>query len=62
MIAETPITIEGALIITGFAGTLWAIFSVYQRMTETLREQRIILNIVCKHLGISPDEILGGKE
>lgn len=62
MTGTDPLTMDSLLILAGFAGTLWAIFSVYSHLRAEQREQRIILNIVCRHLNISLDEILGGKD
>ncbi len=62
MNGSTPITIDGLMILFGFTGVLWALFSVYQRVAAEQREQRIMLNIICKHLGIDQGEIFGGRD
>lgn len=62
MTGSTPITFDAALILFGFAGTLWAIFTAYARLDARLRDQRILINVICSRLGIDPNEITGGDK
>jgi len=60
--ADAPLTMNALLTLFAFIGVLWAVFTVYGKINAELREQRILLNILCKHNGINPDDILGGRE
>lgn len=60
--ADVPLTLNALLILFSFSAILWAMFTVYSKLNSELREQRILLNILCKHNGINPDDFLGGKQ
>lgn len=56
-----PVSLESLLILCSFAGILWAVFTVYSRLKQDVRETRILVNVLCHHTGIDPKKILNSE-
>ena len=58
---NSGITLEGASLILGGCVALWTILSGLLKIYQETRDTRILVNVICKHLGIEPEEIIGKK-
>lgn len=56
---ETAITFQGILLFITLVVGLWTIMSGLLTIYREVHNTRILVNVVCKHLGIKPDDILG---
>lgn len=61
MTPETTISLETLIMILGSVGSLWAVLSAILQVYREVHDTRVLVNVVCRHLGIDPEEIVGKK-
>lgn len=61
MTPETTISLETLIMILGSVVSLWAVLSAILQVYREVHDTRVLVNVVCRHLGIDPEEIVGKK-
>ena len=56
---STSITFQGVLLFVTLVIGLWTIMGGLLNIYREVHNTRILVNVVCKHLGIDPNDILG---
>lgn len=61
MTPESTISLEGIAMIFGGILALWSVLSAILQVYREVHDTRVLVNVVCRHLGIDPEEIVGKK-
>lgn len=61
MTPESTISLETIGMIFGSILALWAVLSAVLQVYREAHDTRILVNVICRHLGIDPEEIVGKK-